>query len=158
MTPMPERVYLDWNATTPLRPEARAAMALAGDMSGNPSSVHAEGREARRLVEDARAIVAGAVGGQPQNVVFTSGGTEANSLALTPGLRRGAGLPVQRLLVSAIEHASVLAGGRFSADTIQTIGVTGPGVVDPDRPHEKLAGRPPAGGSIMLGHNESGTD
>src|SRR5258705_1606530 len=128
MTPMPERVYLDCNATTPLRPEARAAMALAWDMSGNPSSVHAEGREARRLVEDARAIVAGAVGGQPQNVVFTSGGTEANSLALTPGLRRGAGLPVQRLLVSAIEHASVLAGGRFSADTIPTFGLTRSGV------------------------------
>ena len=90
-------------------------MAQAWDMSGNPSSVHAEGREARRLVEDARAIIASAIGSQPQNVVFTSGGTEANSLALTPGLRRGAGLPVQRLVVSAIEHASVLAGGRFAA-------------------------------------------
>src|SRR5215208_7062917 len=98
---MPDRVYLDWNATTPLRPEARAAMAQAWDITGNPSSVHAEGREARRLVEDARAIVARAVGGEPQNVVFTSGGTEANSLALTSGLRRG-GMPVQRLLVSAI--------------------------------------------------------
>src|SRR5258707_7937938 len=100
MTPMPDRVYLDWNATTPLRPEARVAMALAWDMSGNPSSVHAEGREARRLVEDARAIVASAVGGQPQNVVFTSGGTEANSLALTPGLRRGGALSVDPVLVS----------------------------------------------------------
>ncbi len=153
---MPERVYLDWNATTPLRPEARAAMALAWDMSGNPSSVHAEGREARRLVEDARAIVAGAVGGQPQNVVFTSGGTEANSLALTPGLRRGAGLPVQRLTVSAIEHASVLAGGRFPADTIQSFGVTRSGVVDLDRLRALLAGGPPALVSIMLANNETG--
>ena len=144
MTPMPERVYLDWNATTPLRPEARAAMTLAWDISGNPSSVHAEGREARRLVEDARAIVAGAVGGEPQNVVFTSGGTEANSLALTPGLRRGAGLPAQLLLVSAIEHASVLAGGRFPADTIHTIGVTRSGVLDLDRLREMLVGGPPA--------------
>src|SRR5712675_2019462 len=124
MTPMPDRVYLDWNATTPLRPEARVGMALAWDMSGNPSSVHAEGRQARRLVEDARAIIAAAVGGQPQNVVLTSGGTEANSLALTPGLRRAGTMPVQQLLVSAIEHASVLAGGRFTADMIQTIGVT----------------------------------
>src|SRR5882757_371646 len=153
---MRQRVYLDWNATTPLRPEARAAMAQAWDMSGNPSSVHAEGRRARRLVEDARAIVAGAVGGQPQNVVFTSGGTEANSLALTLGLRRGAAMPVQRLLVSAIEHASVLAGGRFPADTIQTIGVTRSGVVDLDRLREMLAGGPPALVSVMLANNETG--
>src|SRR6187399_909814 len=106
---MADRIYLDWNATTPLRPEAREAMAAAWELSGNPSSVHAEGRQARRLVEEARAWVAGAVGVSPGNLVFTSGGTEANALALTPGLRRGAGLPVQRLLVSAIEHASVLS-------------------------------------------------
>ncbi len=112
---MPDRVYLDWNATAPLRPEAREAMAVAWDLCGNPSSVHAEGRQARRLVEEARAEVAGALGALPRNVVFTSGGTEANALALTPGLRRGSSLPVERLLVSAIEHASVLAGGRFSA-------------------------------------------
>jgi cysteine desulfurase len=96
---MPERVYLDWNATTPLRPEARQAMAAAWEVAGNPSSVHAEGRQARRLVEDARAAVAAAVGARAPDVVFTSGGTEANALALTPGLRRGAGEPVQRLLV-----------------------------------------------------------
>ena len=91
---MADRVYLDWNATTPLRPEARAAMAAAWDFCGNPSSVHAEGRQARRLVEEARAAIADAVGALPRNVVFTSGGTEANALALTPGLRRGSGLPV----------------------------------------------------------------
>jgi cysteine desulfurase len=153
---MRQRVYLDWNATTPLRPEAKAAMAQAWDMAGNPSSVHAEGREARRLVEDARAIVAGAVGGQPQNVVFTSGGTEANSLALSPGLRRGAGLPVQRLLVSAIEHASVLAGGRFPADAIHSIGVTRSGILDLDRLRVLLAGGPPALVSVMLANNETG--
>src|SRR5262245_20562616 len=110
---MTDRVYLDWNATTPLRPEARAAMAAAFDLCGNPSSVHAEGRRARRLVEDARAAVAGAVGALPRNVVFTSGGTEANALALTPGLRSASGQPVERLLISAIEHVSVLAPGRF---------------------------------------------
>src|SRR5271165_4293867 len=113
---MPDRVYLDWNATTPLRPEARTAMAAAWDLLGNPSSVHAEGRHARRVVEDARAAVAAAIGALPRNVVFTSGGTEANALALTPGLRAEASRPVQRLVVSAIEHASVLAGGRFAAD------------------------------------------
>src|SRR6187551_2761276 len=115
---MPDRVYLDWNATTPLRPEARQAMAAAWEVAGNPSSVHAEGRQARRLVEDARAAVSAAAGARPQDVVFTSGGTEANALALTPGLRRGARGPVRRLLVSAIEHTSVLAGGRFQVDAI----------------------------------------
>ncbi|MGA7994197.1 MAG: aminotransferase class V-fold PLP-dependent enzyme, partial [Bradyrhizobium sp.] len=117
---MPDRVYLDWNATTPLRREAREAMAAAWDLPGNPSSVHEEGRKARRLVEDARAAVASAIGAVSRNVVFTSGGTEANALALTPGLRRGAGAPVRRLVVSAIEHASVLAGGRFAAEAIST--------------------------------------
>src|ERR1700693_2954490 len=130
---MPDRAYLDWNATTPLRPEAREAMPATWDLPGNPSSVHAEGRKARRLVEDARAAVAGAVGALPRNVVFTSGGTEANALALTPGLRLQSGTPVQRLVVSAIEHASVLAGGRFPAEAISTIGVTTSGLVDLDR-------------------------
>src|SRR3954447_23599693 len=115
---MPSRVYLDWNATTPLRAEARAAMLAAYELIGNPSSVHAEGREARRLVEDARAVLAAAVGAVPRNVVFTSSGTEANALALSAGLRSGAAGPVQRLLVSAVEHASVLAGGRFPAASV----------------------------------------
>jgi len=153
---MSDRVYLDWNATTPLRPEAREAMAAARDLPGNPSSVHAEGRQARRWIEDARAAVAGAVGALPRNVVFTSGGTEANALALNPGLRRGSGLPVERLLVSAIEHASVLAGGRFPRDTIGTIGVTGAGLVDPDHLRATLAEGPPALVSIMLANNETG--
>src|SRR4051812_8905742 len=127
---MLERVYLDWNATTPLRPEARAAMVEAWELSGNPSSVHTEGRKARRLVEDARAAIAEAVSARPQDVIFCSGGTEANALALIPRLWRGAGHKVERLLVSAIEHASVLAGGRFPLDAIKTIKVTGAGIVD----------------------------
>jgi cysteine desulfurase len=153
---MSPRVYLDWNATTPLRREAREAMAAAWEIQGNPSSVHAEGRQARRLVEDARALISGAVGAQPGNVVFTSGGTEANVLALTPGLRRGAGLPVKRLLVSAIEHASVLAGGRFPAETIGTIGVTRSGLLDLERLRAALEGGSPALVSIMLANNETG--
>jgi cysteine desulfurase len=153
---MPDRVYLDWNATTPLRAEARAAMAAAWDFCGNPSSVHAEGRQARRLVEEARAAVAGAVGALPRNVVFTSGGTEANALALTPGLRRGSGLPVERLLVSAIEHTSVLAGGRFPTEAIGTIGVTSAGLLDLDRLRAKLGGGPAALVSVMLANNETG--
>src|ERR1700722_17570741 len=153
---MPERVYLDWNATTPLRNETREAMAAALDLCGNPSSVHAEGRQARKLVEDAKAIVAGAVGALPRNVVFTSGGTEANVLALTPGLRRAPGLPVQRLLASAIEHASVLAGGRFSADAVGTVGVTRSGLIDLDRLRAALADGPPGLVSVMLANNETG--
>ncbi|WMT78665.1 cysteine desulfurase family protein [Bradyrhizobium sp. Ash2021] len=153
---MPERVYLDWNATTPLRPEARAAIAAAWDISGNPSSVHAEGRRARRLVEEARAAVAASVAARPEGVVFSSGGTEANALALTPGLRRGAGLPVQRLLVSAIEHASVLAGGRFAADAIGTIAVARSGLLDLDDLRTKLEGGPAALVSVMLANNETG--
>jgi cysteine desulfurase len=153
---MPDRIYLDWNATTPLRREAREAMAAAWDLQGNPSSVHAEGRQARRLVEDARASISGAVGALPRNVIFTSGGTEANALALTPGVRRGSGLPVKRLAVSAIEHASVLAGGRFPTDAIGTIAVTRSGVVDLDRLRATLEGGSPALVSVMLANNETG--
>jgi len=153
---MPERVYLDWNATTPLRPEARQAMAAAWDVAGNPSSVHAEGRQARRLVEDARAAVAAAVGARPQDVVFTSGGTEANALALTPRVRRGTGEPLRRLLVSAIEHPSVLSGGRFSPEAIKTIRVTRSGLIDLEHLRASLAAGPPALVSVMLGNNETG--
>src|SRR6266571_3863558 len=153
---MPDRIYLDWNATAPLRREAREAMAAAWDLDGNPSSVHAEGRHARRLVEEARAGVARAAGALPRNVVFTSGGTEANALALTPGLRRDSGLPVERLLVSAIEHASVLAGGRFPAQAIGTVGVAGSGLLDLDRLRALLQSGPPALVSVMLANNETG--
>lgn len=153
---MPERVYLDWNATTPLRPEARQAMAAAWDLAGNPSSVHMEGRQARRLVEDARAAVADAIAARPQDIVFSSGGTEANAMALTPGLRRGAGQPVERLLVSAIEHASVLAGGRFAAEAVGAIKVSGAGVVDLGHLRGLLADGPPALVSVMAANNESG--
>jgi cysteine desulfurase len=153
---MTDRVYLDWNATTPLRPEARAAMAAAWDISGNPSSVHAEGRQARKLVETARDTIARAVGALPRNVVFTSGGTEANALALTPGLRRSSGAPVERLMVSAIEHASVLAGGRFPHEVIKCIAVTPSGVLDLDQLRIALAGRLPPLVSVMLANNETG--
>jgi cysteine desulfurase len=153
---MRERVYLDWNATTPLRPEARSAITAAFDVSCNPSSVHSEGRAARKLVEDARAIVAAAVGADQRNVVFTSGGTEANALALTPGLRRGRGEPARRLIVSAIEHPSVLAGGRFGADAIQTAPVLPSGVLDLGALAALLADGPPALVSLMLANNETG--
>jgi cysteine desulfurase len=153
---MPTRVYLDWNATTPLRPAARSAMLRAYELVGNPSSVHAEGREARRLVEEARTTLATSVGALPRNVVFTSTGTEANALALSPGLRAPSGGPVERLLVSAIEHASVLAGGRFPANKIGQIRVTRSGVIELDHLKALLGDGPPALVSIMAANNETG--
>ena len=111
---MSERAYFDWNATAPLRQEARAAMVAALDLTGNASSVHAEGRAARRLVEEAREQVAGLVGAEAKNVTFTSGATEANMLALTPAIEIGGRKALRdRLFVSAIEHPSVRSGGRF---------------------------------------------
>jgi cysteine desulfurase len=122
---MNQRFYLDYNATAPLRPEAREAVAAALSLYGNPSSVHAEGRAARAAVETARARVADLVRARPENVIFTSGGTEANALALAaqPG---GA----WHCYVSAVEHPSVLAGGRFYAETTTRIPVTPDGVID----------------------------
>lgn len=99
------RVYLDHNATQPLRPEARDAMICAMDVCGNPSSVHAEGRAARAIVEIAREQVAALVNAKPGEVVFTSGATEANSLAIT-------GRAWSALLVGNAEHAAVLAPAR----------------------------------------------
>jgi len=153
---MSDRVYLDWNATTPLRPEARLAVAAASDLTGNPSSVHAEGREARKVLEEARGAIATAIAGSARNVIFTSGGTEANALALSPGLRAGGGAPAHRLVVSAIEHASVLAGGRFPASAITSVGVTESGLVDLDRLLEVLGSGPPALVSVMSANNETG--
>src|SRR3954454_13261764 len=153
---MPSRVYLDWNATTSLRPEARSAMLAAYELIGNPSSVHAEGREERRLIEEARTTLAMAVGALPRNVVFTSTGTEANALALSPGLRGPAGGPVERLLVSAVEHASVLAGGRFPAIKTGQIRVTRAGVIDLEHLKALLSDGPPALVSVMAANNETG--
>src|SRR6267142_2096647 len=130
-TSMAERIYLDWNATAPLCGPARAAMLAALDMVGNPSSVHGEGRAARRLVEAAREQVAALVGAEARNVIFTSGGTEANALALTPAIQQAQGQPpFDRLLVSAIEHPSVRSGGRFPDGSVEAIPVTPDGTVD----------------------------
>src|SRR5262245_44743397 len=137
---MSDRVYLDWNATAPLRPQARDAMVVALDRLGNPSSVHREGRRARALVEQARDQVASLVGAEARDVTFMSGGTEANMLALTPVLEDGSDKrPRDRLLVSAIEHPSVRAGGRFPADRVMTLHATPEGEVDLDHLAAELA-------------------
>ena len=159
---MSERVYLDWNATAPLRPEARVAMMAALDDVGNPSSVHHEGRAARHRIEQARERVAALVGAEPRNVVFTSGGTEANMMALTPALERAQDKTrFDRLIVSAIEHASVRGGGRFAAHQVEVVPVTPEGVVDVAalgcRLDElKRQGLRPPLVSIMAANNETG--
>jgi len=138
--------YLDWNATTPLRPAAAAAMTAALARCGNPSSVHRRGREARAELERARAAVAALVGAPAEGVVFVSGGTEANHLAL-----RGAGRP--RVLVSAVEHDSVL----HAAPAAEHIPVDRDGIVRLDALADLLAADArPALVSVMLANNETG--
>jgi cysteine desulfurase len=159
---MAERIYLDWNATAPLRPQALAATAEALSAHGNPSSVHAEGRAVRRRVELAREQVAALVGAEPRNVVFTSGGTEANMLALSPDLATAPdGAPRDGLLVSAIEHPSVLAGGRFARNAVAMLPVTAAGTLDLPALERLLAARAATGlrrplVSLMLANNETG--
>jgi cysteine desulfurase len=125
------RAYFDWNATALLRPEARAATVAALGCVGNPSSIHAEGRAARRLIDQARENVAELVAAEPECVIFNSGGTEANVLALTPMVEFGGRKSMRkRLLVSAIEHPSVRSGGRFAPECVEEVPVRVDGTVD----------------------------
>jgi cysteine desulfurase len=126
---MSTRIYLDWNATAPVCAEAHAAVTAALGLLGNPSSVHGEGRAVRKCLEEARAVVADLVGAEPRNVIFTSGGTEANVLALGPWLDAGGKAP-DRLLMSAVEHPSVRSGHRFAASLVEDLPVDSNGVVD----------------------------
>jgi len=159
---MAERIYLDWNATAPLRPQARAAAAEALGVCGNPSSVHAEGRAVRRRIEEARESVAALVGAEPRNVVFTSGGTEANMMVLTPFVGSGPDPePRDCLVISAIEHPSVLAGGRFARNAIEAVPVTPDGRLDLSALGRLLSTLAQRGlrrplVSVMLANNETG--
>ena len=138
--------YLDWNATAPLRPEAIAAMSAALARCGNASSVHRWGRAARRSVEHAREAVAALLGAPSEGVVFTSGGSEANHLALL-GSRR------TRVLVSAVEHSSVLG----AVPEATRIAVDRNGIVDAAGLEQLLAAdKRPALVSVMLANNETG--
>ena len=128
---MPNRAYLDWNATTPLRPEVRVAMAQAMDVVGNPSSVHAEGRAAKGLIERARAQVAAALGAEGADIVFTSGATEAAAMACA-----GRGLHC-----AGIEHDAVAAWcfGDLSVDQ-----------------QGRVAAADPARSAVQLANSETG--
>lgn len=161
MPAAPNRIYLDANAGAPLLEQARAAMIEALRQSGNPSSVHAEGRRTRQLVEAARAQVASLVGARPENVIFTSGATEAAVLALTPRILAGAGIrPLSRLYIGATEHPCVLAGGRFAPAAVTPIPVHATGVVDLAALEHALAQHDHDSGApmlaLMLANNETG--
>jgi cysteine desulfurase len=147
------RCYLDYNATAPLRAEARAAILAALDACGNPSSVHAEGRAARALVETARREVAGLARAQARDVVFTSGGTEAANSALAPGLSAPGVAPLRRLVVGAGEHPCVISGHRFPH--AETAALCGDGRLDLDALARLLDG-PPALVAIQAANNETG--
>jgi len=156
-----ERTYLDWNATAPLLPAARQAVLVALDMTGNPSSVHGEGRALRMLVEAARRDVAALVGAAPAHVIFTSGATEAANLVLTPDYRMGrTPLAIGHLYVSEIEHPALREGGRFVREDVTTVPVTRAGIVDLAaletllQGHDKARGLPMV--AVMLANNETG--
>lgn len=124
------RIYLDHNATSPLRPEARAAMLAALEGPGNASSVHGEGRAAKALLEQARATIARGLGTAARNVTFTSGATEAANLVLTPLAQRGKdSRPIEILLVGAGEHPAVLQGHRFPAEAVERVALTPEGAL-----------------------------
>ena len=142
------RSYLDHNATSPLRPAAREAMLGALALHGNASSVHAEGRAARGMLDDSRDRIARAVGVIAPMVIFTSGGSEANNLALK-------GVAVERLIVSAIEHPSVLEAAKACGKTLEIIPVNAHGVIDLEALAKLLPGRK-ALVSVMLANNETG--
>lgn len=149
-------VYLDYNATAPIRPEAVEAMTRAFTVGGNPSSVHTAGRSARAIVEHARNEVAALVGGPASTVIFTSGGTEANALAIESAVATGS----KRLIVSAIEHDSVLESAKASGAAVEYLPVTADGVADLEWLSTRLANWDAADGrpfvALMLANNETG--
>ena len=152
-------IYADYNATAPLRPEAREAMLAALGVGANPSSVHGPGRAARKLLETARSQVSLAIGARAQDTIFTSGGTEANALALN-------GVVAQldqkcTLLVSAIEHEAVIKNAGHAGVAVETAYVTKDGVIDLNHLKTRLAdwnierdGAPVL--ALMLANNETG--
>lgn len=152
-------IYADYNATAPVRPEAKIVMMAALDAGANPSSVHGPGRAARKLLETARSQVAVAIGARAQDVVFTSGGTEANALALNGVVAK---LDSKcTLLVSAIEHEAVIKNAGYAGVAVETAYVTPHGMLDLDWLRDRLAkwnverdGTPIL--ALMLANNETG--
>jgi cysteine desulfurase len=139
-------IFLDYNATAPMKPAVRAAVLETMERHGNPSSVHRYGRIARRYAEDARAVLAAFVGVKPPQVIFTSGGTEANNMVLR-------GVNCAHFITSAIEHDSVLA----TTPTAERLPVNGDGIVDLASAERILKSAPAQSlVSVMLVNNETG--
>ncbi len=156
-----KRLYLDYNASAPLLDEARNAVIEALGITGNPSSVHREGRAARALVESARRSVAALVNAKPEHVFFTSGATEAASTLLTPIYMMGRSpVRLSHLYVSATEHPCMLAGGQFLPENITVLPVDENGVLRLDaleqalKAHDKSAGLPLV--AVQAANNETG--
>lgn len=156
-----ERSYLDYNASAPLLPAAREAMRAALELNANPSSVHAEGREARGVIETARRNVASLVNARPEHVIFTSGATEAAATLLSPDWTMGrAPLRVSKLYVAASDHPCLLSGGRFAVGDIRKIGVDKNGILDLEElkaalaNHDRSAGLPLV--AVHVANNETG--
>ena len=149
-------VYLDHNATAVVRPEARAAIALALEAGGNPSSIHAAGRSARARIEQARDQVAALIAAPASTIIFTSGGTEANAIAIESAVTAGA----RRLIVSAIEHDSVQETSRVLGVTVEVLPVDADGRADLAWLGARLAAWDTADGkpfvALMLANNETG--
>jgi cysteine desulfurase len=142
------RTYLDHNATSPLRPQAKAAMLAALELGGNASSVHGEGRAAHAVLDEARETLAHELGVIPPMVIFTSGGSEANNLVLK-GIS-------SRPVISATEHPSVIEAAKASGKPVEWIPVDSDGIVDLDALDRILASGPPALVSVMFANNETG--
>ncbi|MDH3195117.1 MAG: cysteine desulfurase [Hyphomicrobiales bacterium] len=156
-----QRIYFDANASAPLLEAARQAMSNALAHTGNPSSVHAQGRLARAEIETARGEVAALAGAAPDQVIFASGATEAAVMALTPQLLSGSDrITASHLYAGASEHPCVLSGGRFAAGDVSLLPVDANGVIDlaaMERAlgdHDRVAGRPFV--ALMLANNETG--
>ncbi len=156
-----KRLYLDYNASAPLLDEARDAIIEALGITGNPSSVHSEGRAARALVESARRKVAALVNARPEHVFFTSGATEAASTLLTPHYMMGRSpVRLSHLYVSATEHPCVTAGGQFSSEDVTILPVDASGILRLDVLRDALAAHDKSKGlplvAVQAANNETG--
>ncbi|MBL4891990.1 MAG: cysteine desulfurase [Rhizobiaceae bacterium] len=156
-----KRIYLDYNASVPLLDEAREAMIGVLDSFGNASSVHFEGQEFRKTIEDARRQLGELVGANANQIIFTSGATEGATHALSPILRAGGhNIGISTLYVSAVEHPCIFSGGRFLAENMRVLPVTEGGVLDLDALREAMRSHDHTNGAamvaVMLANNENG--
>jgi cysteine desulfurase len=149
-------IYLDWNATALVRPEAAAAVAQALGVGGNPSSVHAAGRAARGVLERARAQVAQLIGMPSGSIVFLSGAAEANALSIMSAVANGS----RRLIIGATEHETVVETAKASGAAVEVLPIDTRGIADLDWLKDRLSRWDAADGApfvaLMLANNENG--